>query len=65
MAYVTDECPSEACGAGGRCEDCFGSGAGRDSESTCMTCGGTGAEPPMLPSCPPEGCAVAAVEAGP
>ena len=63
MVYVTEECL--VCGAGGRCQDCFGSGANRDNGSTCMTCGGSGAEPPMLPSCPSDGCTVVAGEARP
>lgn len=65
MAYITDECPSEARGAGRRCEDCHGYCHGyghgdHDPGLTCMTCGGSGEEPPLLASCPSEGCHVAA-----
>ena len=55
MRQVTDVCPR--CGAGDRCEDCFGAGAGRDDPGqTCTSCGGSGQEPPMLASCSRDGC---------
>ena len=55
MKYELIAC--SACGAADRCEDCFGTGAeGETLHGTCVSCGGTGEEPPMLPTCPPEGC---------
>lgn len=55
MPCEIDNCP--ICGAGGRCDDCFGEGYDPPgSQITCMSCGGSGEEPPMLPTCPAEGC---------
>ena len=62
MHHVTDVC--SRCGAGDRCEDCFGSGADHDTPmQTYMGCGGSGEEPPTLASCPRDGCADADPEA--
>lgn len=59
MAYIIDEC--NICGAGRRCEGCHGYGHGdHEPGLTCLTCGGSGEEPPLLASCPSEGCHVAA-----
>lgn len=47
-----------ACGAGDICGDCLGSGADPENlKASCLTCGGTGAEPPLLSSCSEERCA--------
>ena len=62
MRHITDVC--SICGAGDRCANCFGSGADHDAPmQTCMGCGGSGGEPPMLPSCPLEGCSNGGPEA--
>lgn len=63
MVLVPDVCVT--CGAGGSCSDCLGAGTARmDPAETCISCGGTGEEPPLLESCSEELCGVSLPDAG-
>lgn len=54
------------CDAGYSCRDCLGTGADRmDPNHSCMGCGGSGEEKPMLPSCSEERCGVSSPEPRP
>lgn len=63
MTREPDVCA--VCGANDGCSDCL-SGADPDRpEETCMNCGGSGVEPPLLPSCSEERCGVPLPGPGP
>lgn len=59
MMREIDEAVCAVCGAGEPCSECLG--AKKDPRfpgQSCQGCGGTGVEPPMLPTCSEERCGV-------
>ncbi len=47
------------CGAGDSCADCLGARNDRTGpDGLCVSCGGTGEEPPLLSSCSGERCGI-------